>query len=94
MKAITRILAALLCAVTLSSCATGHLAGWGFDAKSVYNEPEEPFVRAVLKPSCTVVLMPVALCWDAVTLPFQAIFGVWPYGSRHMTPEMAEGTNL
>lgn len=42
--------------------------------------------RALCSPGATIIGMPVAVAWDVVTFPFQAIFGVYPYGSSHMAP--------
>lgn len=80
----TLLLLALVC--LLPSCATTNLARWGFDATSAVDEPHGEVSRAVLKPGATIIGMPVAVAWDVVTFPFQAIFGVYPYGSSHMAP--------
>jgi hypothetical protein len=86
MKKTTAIALSVLCAASLTSCASSNLARWGFDKDSVYSEPSGEFSRAVLKPSLTILGMPVAFAWDVVTFPFQIIFGVHPYGSRYMDP--------
>lgn len=74
-------------ALTLSSCATTNLARWGWDQTSAIDEPNGAVSAAILKPGVTVIGMPVAVAWDVATLPFQAIFGVYPYGNWHMTPD-------
>ena len=73
--------------LSLSSCATTNLARWGWDAPSAIDEPHGAVSAAILKPSVTVLGMPVAVVWDIATLPFQAIFGVYPYSDWHMTPD-------
>jgi hypothetical protein len=73
--------------LTLPSCATTNLARWGWDAPSAIDEPHGAVSAAILKPSVTVLGMPVAVVWDIATLPFQAIFGVYPYSDWHMTPD-------
>jgi hypothetical protein len=77
---------AALLVLSLSSCATVNLARWGWDQPSAIDEPHGEVSAAILKPGATVIGMPVAVAWDLATLPFQAIFGVYPYGQKHMTP--------
>ena len=79
-------LAAALLLLVLPSCATVNLARWGWNGTSAIDEPKGEVSAAILKPGVTILGMPVAAAWDLATLPFQAIFGVYPYGSTHMAP--------
>ncbi len=81
-----QLLAAALLLLALPSCATTNLARWGWNGTSAIDEPHGEVSAAILKPGVTILGMPVAVAWDVATLPFQAIFGVYPYGSSHMTP--------
>lgn len=81
-----QLLAAAFLLLTLPACATVNLARWGWGGTSAIDEPHGEASAAVLKPGVTILGMPVALAWDFATLPFQAIFGVYPYGGNHMTP--------
>lgn len=81
------LLPAALLLLAFPSCATTNLARWGWDATSAIDEPHGAVSAAILKPSVTVIGMPVAVAWDIATLPFQAIFGVYPYSDWHMTPD-------
>lgn len=83
------ILSALVAvsATSLSSCATTHLWRWGMDKTSAVHTVQDKTVDAFVKPSATIIGTPVALAWDVATLPFQAIFQVYPYfGQEHMAP--------
>ena len=82
-----KLLSLALLSLALPSCATTNLARWVWDAPSAIDEPHGSVSAAVLKPGVTVIGMPVAVAWDVATLPFQAIFGVYPYGNWHMTPD-------
>jgi hypothetical protein len=86
MKKAAGLVLSLVCALSLSSCASSNLARWGFDKDNIYSEPDGELSRGLLKPSVTIIGMPVAVVWDVVTFPFQLIFGVHPYGSRYMDP--------
>jgi hypothetical protein len=82
------LLSVALLVLALPSCATVNLARWGWDTPSAIDEPHGHVSAALLKPGVTIVGMPVAVAWDVATLPFQAIFGVYPYGNHHMTPDV------
>jgi hypothetical protein len=86
MKQARAIALCLVCAASLTSCASSNLVRWGFDKDSVYAQPDGEVSRSMLKPSLTILGMPIAFAWDVVTFPFQIIFGVHPYGSRYMDP--------
>ena len=77
----------LACLLPLHSCATVNLWRWGMDDSSVYSEPKGDVSAGMMKPLATLVGTPVTAVWDVVTFPFQAIFGVYPYGERFMNPE-------
>jgi len=81
------LLPAALLLFATTSCATVNLARWGWDEPSAIDEPHGKVSAAILKPSVTILGMPVAVVWDVATLPFQAIFGVYPYSNWHMTPD-------
>lgn len=82
------IVPAALLLLSLTSCATVNLARWGWDQPSAIDEPHGDVSAAILKPTVTIIGMPVAVVWDVATLPFQALFGVYPYGDWHMTPDL------
>ena len=82
-----KLFASVLLVLLLPSCATVNLARWGWGASSTIDEPHGDVSAAILKPGATVIGMPVAVTWDLATLPFQAIFGVYPYGQKHMVPD-------
>lgn len=92
MKRSRKALLAVACLATLSftSCATSNLIRWGLDRPSVYHEPDSELSRGILKPTVTFLGVPVAVVWDVVTLPFQAIFGVYPYGDTFMEPSKVD----
>jgi hypothetical protein len=81
------LLSAALLLLSTTSCATVNLARWGWDQPSAIDEPHGDVSAAILKPSVTVLGMPIAVVWDVATLPFQAIFGVYPYSDWHMAPD-------
>ena len=87
MKQLRNAALALLCALPMSACATSNLIEWAKGEESVYYEPRGEVPRGFVKPFFTVVWFPVALVWDAATLPFQAIGGVYPYGDASMVPD-------
>ena len=90
MKRTRLALAALLlsAAMPMTSCATTHLVRWGFDKTSVYREHDTELGNAFLKPGLTTLGLPVAAAWDVATLPFQAIWGIYPYGELYLVPEV------
>ncbi len=90
MKPLTSVGLALLFSLPMVSCSTVNLVRWGTDESSVYYEPSGGFSRSILKPFVTVVGFPVALVWDIGTFPFQALFGVYPYGGNFMDPDLEE----
>ncbi|MEO6594402.1 MAG: hypothetical protein ABIP94_06590 [Planctomycetota bacterium] len=69
---------ALLTLVVLPACATTNGARWAYGETSVYDKPdafsESVGVRAIFG----VPVIVVGVFVDAVTWPFQLIFGVWP----------------
>ena len=81
----------LVCVLPMVGCSTMNLARWGYDKTSCYNEPEKSLPRSFLKPTVTFFGLPVAFAWDVATFPLQAIFQVYPYGSRHMVPGTVDG---
>lgn len=84
----------LICTATLSlqSCATSNLWRWGFDRTSKIDEPSGAASAAVIKPTCTFLFTPPAVAWDVVSVIPQWLFGVYPYGDKHMVPD-ATGTD-
>ena len=84
----------LVASSTMSSCASTHLWNWGFDRSSYIDEPRTEFSAALIKPSLTLAFTPVTLAWDAVTLPMQLLFQVYPFfGAKHMAPAEVEVDN-
>ena len=89
MKSSTRLLPVLVLVALLSSCASNHLFAWARGDTSTFSQPAEQkslFVRA----GGTVVAMPFAFTWDALTLPFQYVWSVYPYGDQY-APEDFQG---
>ncbi len=80
----------LLIATPMTSCATSHLVRWSLDKTSVYREHDTELGKAVLKPGITVIGLPIAAAWDVATLPFQAIWGIYPYGERYLVPAVTD----
>ncbi len=78
------LLAVLPC--TFTSCATTHLMRWSFGESSILREHDTDLGNAILKPSLTVLYLPLASAWDVVTLPFQVIWGIYPWGGRMLQP--------
>ena len=95
MKKVRALIAAvvLLCALPLSSCATTNILRWGFGETSIHRETGEPLVDAYLKPTVTTIWLPVAATWDVVTLPFQLLWGVYPYGEDYLAPPLTGTDN-
>lgn len=69
---------ALLALTTLPACGTANGVRWAYGSPSIYGKPdthsESLGVRAIF--GAPVILAGVAA--DAVTFPFQLLFGVWP----------------
>jgi hypothetical protein len=74
---------------TFTSCATSHLMRWSFGKSSNYREHDTEIGNSVLKPTVTVVTLPIAGVWDVVTLPFQMIWDVYPWGDKYLDPQHA-----
>ncbi len=75
---------------TFTSCASSHLVRWSFGKSSDYREHDTELGNSVLKPTVTFITLPIAGAWDLVTLPFQMIWGVYPWGDTYLDPERAE----
>lgn len=76
--------------LVLPSCATAHAARWCYGKSSVHDEPDSYSKEKGLVPLVGVPLIVGSVAFDAVTFPFQAIFGVWPWwgsSSKHMKPD-------
>ena len=83
-----------LAAVVLPSCATTHAVRWTYGMSSIYDKPDEFSEREGLRPVVGVPLILGSAAMDAVTWPFQLLFGVWPMwgsASQHMKPTSGPG---
>ena len=94
MKRTSSVLAglALLAALpfTFTSCASSHLVRWSFGKSSNYREHDTELGNSVLKPTVTVIALPITGVWDIATLPFQMIWGVYPWGDAYLDPKQAK----
>ncbi len=94
MKRTSSVLAGLvLLAVlpfTFTSCASSHLVRWSFGKSSNYREHDTELGNSVLKPTVTVIALPITGVWDIATFPFQMIWGVYPWGDTYLDPQQAE----
>jgi len=82
-------LAVFLVVLALPSCATSHAVRWAWDRNSAYTESDSEVEGAALHTIFGIPVLAASVAWDAATLPFQAIFGVWPLwgdSSLHMKP--------
>jgi hypothetical protein len=80
---------ALLALLGTSSCATNHLLNWSAGEASIFHQPDNEVVRAIVVPGGTIAALPVTIVWDVATLPFQWIWGVHPYGGA-LEPDPTE----
>jgi uncharacterized protein YceK len=76
-----RILTAfvLLGLLGLQGCATSHLFRWTRGEASQWKQPAANATDYV-RPVGVILGLPVTVVWDVVTLPFQLVWGVYPYG--------------
>ncbi len=69
----------LLCLSALPSCATSHAVRYAYGHDSFFAEPvtkpQGDPSRAFFAPP----LIMLSVVWDVVTVPTQAIFGIWPW---------------
>jgi len=77
----TSLLAVTL-AMATSACATNHLLEWSKGEPSMFHQPLDKQNQAMLWPGATVVAFLPFVAWDAVTFPFQLVWGIYPYGGR------------
>lgn len=79
----------LLPLVLLPSCATANSVRWTYGKTSAYPPPGELAEDVAWRAWIGAPLILGSVVFDAVTFPFQAIFGVWPWWgdrSQHMEP--------
>lgn len=83
MKAAARKLAAIpILLFAFQSCATNHLLSWGQGKPSIWNQPSEDD-SAFVRPTGSILALPVTLAWDIATFPFQWFWNVHPYGPEY-----------
>jgi hypothetical protein len=67
------------------SCATNHLMRWAEGEPSYFSKPYEGY-GAYVRPAGLVLGAPLTVAWDVLTLPFQYVWQVFPYGTE-LSPE-------
>ena len=76
----------LLVALTvLPACATANGVRWAYGDDSCYDEPDALSETCALRAIVGAPVIVGGVAWDAVTWPFQIIFGVWPMWGQDST---------
>jgi len=80
----------LLAALALPSCATTNAVRWTYGMDSIYDKPTKLAEETGMRSVVGLPLIVGSVAADAVTWPFQLIFGVWPMwgkASQHLKPQ-------
>ncbi len=77
--------AALAAVSVLASCGTTNGIRWAYGETSIYDDGAQASNRGVERAIFGIPVILTGVACDVVTLPVQALFGVWPlWGSSSM----------
>jgi hypothetical protein len=81
---------ALLSLLALPACGTTNGVRWAYGKSSVYGKPDAWSESVGIRAMFGVPMIAGGFAFDAVTWPFQLLFGVWPMwgdASTQMDPK-------